>query len=462
MNVAVRMPPQAVEAEQSVLGGLMLSPESLPKISDWLAEEDFYRRDHRLIYRAILALAGQGKPVDAVTMGEWFEAQGMADDIGGSGYLIELHSTTPSAANIVAYAEIVSEKAQLRKCIEAGTELVNRGFDPAGASAGDVIAQTQATLSALCPVRSTGLLPASGGLREWFDDLRERYESGSKLTGLPYPWADLNSATHGLQPGELTIIAGRPSMGKSVVGLGVALCNAMRGTNVAMFSLEMTQRQVNRRNIAALAGIPHEWLLAPDDEHDHWPKVSESIKALKTASLLVDESAGLTIAQIAARARRAHMQKPIELLMLDHMHDVALPGKRDARFEVGEIAAMGKTLAKEFNCPAVWLAQLNRGLEGRTNKRPTMADLRESGEIEQKADVVLFLYRDDYYRRTEPGFEPTHELEVILGKGRDLPSGAPIVLREDFARMRILDWEGERINRSAPDKPAGLKAGNKF
>lgn len=459
----LRAPPQSVEAEQAVLGGLMLAGPALAKVSDWLMPEDFYRRDHQMIYRAILELAGKGCPFDAVTLGDWFDGQGCADLVDGGAYLVHLASTTGSAANIVAHAEIIREKSVLRQAIGVGTDLVNAGFQPDGKDSTEILSGAARALTSLRgDPKAGGLVSAAAGLNDWFADLQQRYESGATITGLPYPWAAVNTVTHGLQPGELTIIAARPSMGKSVMGLNLALMNAMRETNVILFSLEMTLRQVNRRNISSLESVPHDWLLAParggPNDPDYWPQVSNAIRQLKVATLGVDESAGLRIEQIVARARRAHMQKPVELIVLDHMHEVALPGKREARFETGDIAAAGKMLAKEFDCPAVFLAQLNRGLESRTNKRPVMADLRESGEIEQKADVIWFLYREDYYRRTEPGFVAQHDVELILGKGRDLRVGEPILLREDFGHMRLVDWEGDKPYRPQPQpQKAGLK-----
>lgn len=459
----IRVPPQSADAEQAVLGGLMVRHESLAKVSDWLTPEDFYRHDHATIYRAILELAGKGSPFDSLTLGEWFEAQGKSELVDNGAYLIELQSSTASAANIVAYAEIVREKSVLRQAITIGTELANSGFQTDGRDSTEILADATRALTALRgDPKAGGLVSAAAGLNDWFDDLQARYHGGGGMTGLPYPWQEVNKVTHGLQPGELTIIAARPSMGKSVMGLNLALMNAMRGTNTILFSLEMTLRQVNRRNIASLGEVPHDWLLAPskqeDDGPDYWPRVSGAIRDIKQAALLVDESAGLRIEQIVARARRAHMQKPVELIVLDHMHEVALPGRREARFETGAIADAGKMLAKEFGCPAVWLAQLNRSLEQRQNKRPVMADLRESGEIEQKADVIWFLYREDYYRRAEPGYAPTRAVELILGKGRDLNVGGPIFLREDFAHMRLVDWEGDFPDRPAPSfGKSGLK-----
>lgn len=459
----VRQPPCSIEAEQAVLGGLMLAPEALAKVSDWLAVGDFYRRDHRMIYEGIGALAGAGKPFDAVTLGEWFEGQGEIELVDGGAYLIELASTTPSAANIVAYAEIVRDKSLLRQGIEIGTKLVADCFQPAGRDTGEVLAEASYAITQLRgDPKAGGLVCASTGLNDWFQDLEQRYMHGNAVTGIPYPWHEINGVTHGLQSGELTIIAGRPSMGKSVMGLNLALFCAMRQLNVAFFSLEMTTRQVNRRNIASLANVPHDWLLAPTKDGEYWGAVSQAVGDLRKASLLVDESAGLRNDQIIARARRAHMQRPIDLLVLDHMHDVALPGKKDARFETGDIAAAGKMLAKEFGCPAVYLAQLSRKLESRQDKRPVMSDLRESGEIEQKADVIWFLYREDYYQRNTPGYQPQNDVELILGKGRDIEVGAPVILRGDFAHMALRDWEGPKPDRSQPAKTQAPSRGMDF
>lgn len=449
----LRVPPHAIDAEQSVLGALMLVNEHLPKVSGWLAPEDFYRREHQEIYRAILDVAPNF--FDALTIGDWFEDHGKSDLVQNGAYLGEIASGTASAANIVAYAEIVKEKSQRRQSIEIGMELTNRGFDPGGMDVHEVAAEAGRRLQEIRgSERMGGLVTASSTLADFYNDLIERHQKGGGVTGIPYPWAEVNSATYGLQPGELTIIAARPSMGKSIMGLNIALASAMAGRNTAVFSLEMTARQVNRRNISCLGRVPYPWLLSPttDGERDvdYTPYVANAIRDLKGASLLIDESAGLSIDKIIARARRAHMQRPIELLVLDHMHEVALPGKRDTRFEVGAIADAGKMLAKEFGCPAVWLAQLSRGLESRGDKRPTMADLRESGEIEQKADVIFFLYREDYYQRNNSDWKKRHDVELIMAKGRDLEVGAPIILREDFGFMTLSDWDRDRYGDPPP------------
>lgn len=453
---SLRVPPHAVEAEQNVLGALMMVNDQLAKVSDWLTPEDFFRRDHQEIYRAILAIAPE--PFDALTVGDWFEAQGKGELVEFGAYLVELVSHTGSAANVVAYAEIVKEKSQRRQSIEIGVELTNRAFDPRGMGVQEMAAEAGRKLQSIRGSdRMGGLVSASSTLNDFYTDLLDRYQKGGGVTGIPYPWAEVNAATYGLQPGELTIIAARPSMGKSIMGLNMGLTASVAGKNTALFSLEMTARQVNRRNISCLGRVPYPWLLAPSVEGerdtDYTPYVTNAIRDLQKASMLIDESAGLNIDQIIARARRAHMQKPIELLILDHMHEVKLTGKKDTRFEVGDIADAGKMLAKEFGCPAVWLAQLNRGLENRADKRPTMADLRESGEIEQKADVIFFVYREDYYQRNNPNWKKRHDVEIIMAKGRDLEVGAPIILREDFGFMTLSDWDRDRYG----DPPARVE-----
>lgn len=438
--------PSSVDAEANVLGALMHENASLAKVSDWLRPEDFMRSDHSAIYRAILHFSDQRKPFDSVTLMDKFTSDGDAET---SGYVIHLQSTSASSANLVAYAEIVREKSRLRSLVEIGNRVAVDAMRNGQAS--DIAALAGHDLMQLGgDARAGGLTPASSGLGAWYADLSNRYERGDAVTGLPYPWADVNSVTHGLQPGELTIIAARPSMGKSVMGLNLATFSAMRDVNTAFFSLEMTTTQVNRRNIASLSEVDHEWLLAPSKGHEeNWTRVADAVKQLKSAPLLVDDSAGLRTEQVVARLRRAHMQKPVELIVLDHLHDMDFPGKREMRHEVGHAVGEMKKLAKEFNCPAVVLAQLSRGVESRNNKRPMMSDLRESGEIEQKADVIWFLYREDYYQRTTGGYVPQYDVELILGKGRDLRVGEPVILRADFHHMALRDWEGAKPMRNS-------------
>jgi replicative DNA helicase len=442
-RAGLRVPPQAVQAEQSVLGGLMLSPDRLPDVAELLAPEDFYRSEHQAIYRAILALDEAKRPFDAVTVGEWFESHGRQEEIDGGAYPVQLASDVISAASIVHHAQIVADKARLRRLIEFGTDLTAAGFDPQGREVDELIDEAQHRIVELLPRQRGGLQQAGDSLGAWFADLHRRYEDGDRMTGMPTQWAEVNEVTRGIQPGELTIIAGRPSMGKSVAGLNLALFAAMRGVRTAFFSLEMSRKQCHNRNVASLARIPHDWVRAPGptDDETLWTRLSNAVRDLRAAPLFIDDTPGLTVRQFEARARRLHRKQPIGLLVVDHIHDFTIDPKL-ARFEYGRIAQAIKGLAKEWHIPAVALAQLNRSVTGRAEKRPTLADLRESGELEQKGDLILFLHREDYYDTPDHKSHLQGVVELHVAKGRDMESGRRINLRNSFAQMRLDDWEG--------------------
>lgn len=416
--------PQSIEAEQSVLGSVMRDPASLPLVSDWLAETDFLRAGHRTVYRTLLAMAEAGKPLDVVTVGEALDAIGEREL---SGEVIGLAMTQGSAANIVAHAEIVVEKSRLRSLIGLGAKLQN-----AEGASGEIAMRAQTALARMAPTRRTGLLPTKPLLRNWFADLQRRYED-KHLPGLPYPWHALNKLTHGMQDGEVTVLAARPGTGKSALAFQIAAFTAMRNDRTALFALEMTTDQVMRRCVSCLGDVPHDWLLEPRDEDgDHWPNVTNAVRDLSRAALHVDDSPQLSSIEISARAQRMHLQAPIRLIVVDHLHEMKLAGKSGEVTERGDALRDLKGLAKRLNCPALVLAQLNRGSET-DNRRPTMRDLRASGGIEEVADVVLFPYRDP---------ANTDAIEIIVGKGRDLKKGAPIFLKDRFDCMRAEDWDG--------------------
>ncbi len=439
----LRVPPQSVPAEQSVLGGLMLRPEAWPLVSELLTTEDFYRRDHQLIWRAIAELAGKGKPFDAVTLGDWFDEQGKAEQVAGGAYLVELASTTPSAANIVAYAEIVGEKSRMRRMIELGTGMVNDGFQPEGREFAEILADAQAKLVELQPAQRGGLRAVSESLPAWFDRFCERYDAGSHLTGLPTPWTGFNAVTHGLQPRTLYLIAARPSMGKSVLGLNLALFTALRGKTVGLFSLEMSEDDCHNRNVASLAEIPHDWIVAPtkDGDEEYHSRMTGAIRDMRAMPLFIDDTPGINRRQFEARARRMHQRHKLDMMVLDHVHDFGIDPKL-ARFEYGAIAQTAKSLAKEWGIPVVALAQLNRNVANKSDKRPTLADLRESGELEQKGDVIAFLHREDYYDTPDRKTHLQSVVELHIAKGRNIRSGERINLRNRFDIMRLDDWSG--------------------
>jgi replicative DNA helicase len=439
----LRIPPHAIDAEQSVLGGLMIDPPALAKISDWLTEADFYRRDHRLIYQAICALIGRGNPVDPVTMADWFEVNGLAEIVGGTSYLYELHNATPSAANIVAYAEIVVEKSRLRSAIDIGMKLSDGAYSH-GSEAQQILSQAQHELSQVQTAKMRGgLEPVKAAMKRMQAELMARYEKGPGLLGQPWPWQELNRCTKGLRDGVLYVVGARPSMGKSIFGLQTAVNAALNGQRAAFFSVEMGAEECMTRAVACVGRIPHDWVENPaQDDPDaelHWAHLTDATSSIIKSPLLIDETPAINIDQLVARARRAHMQNGLRLIVIDHMHDMALDKKAEQRHEYGRIAQGAKTLAKELRCPVILLAQLNRAAANRSDKRPTLTDLRESGEIEQKADVVLFLHREDYYNKDT---SMKGVVEVIPGKGRNLRLADTIILENIFSEMRMADWIG--------------------
>lgn len=443
---SLRMPPCSMDAEQAVLGGVMLSPPAWDVVATMLDEADFYRRDHQLIFRAIAELAEKRQPFDSVTVGEWFEVQGESDLVQGGAYLIELASTTPSAANVRAYAAIVKDKAKLRQLIEAGTAIVNAAFDPEGREADEVIAEANGSLMSL------GADTTAGGARsmreiglEWHSALLHRYDNPDEINGVRTPWSTLNRKLVAMEYGHLVIAAGRPSMGKSALAVNLAdfCASGDEPPGCYYIDLESTSRALFNRAVSSRSGVPLNFLRNPkqyeaelverreaveaaggrwdgEDTDTYWTRVSDAVRELRAAPLRIDDTPGLNIQRIVARAQMEHRQRPYKVLIVDHLHLIPLPGKTRETVEIGHITSALKQLAKELNIVVVLLSQLNRSLESRADKRPTMADLRESGNIEQDADVILFLYRDDYYadREGRPSKAPDL-LEIIVAKQRE-------------------------------------------
>ena len=423
----LRVPPQSVEAEQAVLGGLMLAPEAYDTVADGLNERDFYRRDHQLIFRAIRELAEKSRPFDAVTLGEWFESNGHAELVAGGSYLIELASTTPSAANIKAYAEIVRDKSVLRQLIEVGTEIVNDGFQPDGRESSEILAKAEQEVFAIAEAGSQGrtdFTAMNAALSEAFDVLQKRYEAGGSVTGLPTGYTEFDEMTAGLQPTDLLILAARPAMGKTTLALNMAEHAAIRTKKaVAVFSMEMSASQLALRLISSNGRVNAQRLRSGQLEDEDWSRVTSAIRMLKEAKIFIDDTPGLSPDQLRSKARRLKREHDLGLVVVDYLQLMSVPGNSENRAtEISEISRSLKHLAKELNVPVIALSQLNRSLETRADKRPVMADLRESGAIEQDADVIVFIYRDDYYNKEN---SPDKGLaEVIIGKQRNGPTGS--------------------------------------
>jgi replicative DNA helicase len=427
---ALKLPPHSVEAEQSVLGGLLLENHAWERVADLVNEQDFYRADHRHIWHQIVRLIDENKPADVVTVAEALESHNRLDDIGGLAYLAALAQNTPSAANIRRYAEIVRERSVLRKLVEVGGEISTAAFNPNGRSATEILDEAEAKVFEIkeAGAKATqGFQPLQPLLKEVVTRIDELYnrDNPSEVTGVPTGYSDLDTKTSGLQPGDLIIVAGRPSMGKTAFSLNIAE-NVALDSNlpVAVFSMEMGATQLVMRMLGSVGRLDQHKLRTGRITDDDWPRLTHALGSLNEAKLFIDESPGLTAMEVRARARRLARQcegGQLGLIVLDYLQLMSGNGRGENRAtEISDISRSLKSLAKELHVPVVALSQLNRSLEQRPNKRPVMSDLRESGAIEQDADVILFIYRDEVYNPDTPD---KGTAEIIIGKQRNGPIG---------------------------------------
>ena len=429
---ALRVPPHSIQAEQSVLGGLMLDNDAFDQIGDKIVEKDFYLREHQLIFRAVELLADQSKPFDVVTLNGELERLGEADNCGGLAYLGTLAKDTPSAANIRSYADIVREHSVKRELIRVGTEIADSGFLPEGRMGVELLDEAERKVFEIAEQRSKGekgFQPISKLLSKAVDRIEELFEQDDPITGVSTGFVDLDRQTSGMQPGDLIIVAGRPSMGKTAFAMNIAENVAIKVQRpVAIFSMEMPGESLAMRMMSSLGHIDQNKVRSGRLEDDEWPRLTSAINLLSSATMHIDDTAALTPTELRARARRLKReQKDLGLIVIDYLQLMQAPGAAENRTnEISLISRSLKALAKELEVPVVALSQLNRGLEQRTNKRPIMSDLRESGAIEQDADLVAFIYRDEYYN---PESMDKGVAEIIIGKQRNGPTG---ILRMAF------------------------------
>ncbi|MCS6762729.1 MAG: replicative DNA helicase [Candidatus Protistobacter heckmanni] len=426
---SLKVPPHSVEAEQSVLGGLLLDNGAFDKIADFLAEEVFYRFDHKLIYRHINRLITAGKPADVITVFEALQSAGKAEDAGGMTYLNSLAQNTPSAANIRRYAEIVRDRGILRRLIGVADEVATSAFNPEGKDVRQILDQAESQIFAIAEEGARGqqgfleIQPLLTQVVERIDELYHR-ENPNDITGVPSGWIDLDKMTSGLQPGDLVIVAGRPSMGKTALSLNIAEHVAVeQGLPVAVFSMEMAGTQLAMRMLGSVGRLDQHRLRTGRLNDDDWPRLTHAISKLNDAQMFIDETPALNPIELRARARRLSRQcGKLGLIVIDYLQLMSAAGGsgENRATEISEISRSLKALAKELNCPVIALSQLNRSLEQRPNKRPIMSDLRESGAIEQDADVILFIYRDEVYNPDSPD---KGSAELIIGKQRNGPIG---------------------------------------
>ena len=434
----LKVPPHSVEAEQAILGGLMLDNTAWDTVADIVSSGDFYRRDHKLIFTALGDLAERGEPGDAVTVSEFLEKRDELESAGGLAYLGSLVRGTPSAANVRAYAEIVRERAMLRDLIAAGGEIASNAFNPEGRPASELVDDAERRVFEIAERgkrRGSGFQSIKQILPGTIDRLDELYNSDSEITGLPSGFDDLDRMTAGLQAGDLVIVAGRPSMGKTSFAMNIAEHAAIGvGVPTAVFSMEMSAEQLSFRLISSLGRVNQSHLRTGRFSDEDWTRINAAVTILSQAKMFIDDTPAMSPTEIRARARRLKREHGLGLIVLDYLQLMKVAGNSENRAtEISEISRSLKALAKELEVPVIALSQLNRGVEQRTDKRPVMSDLRESGAIEQDADVIAFIYRDEVYNKEtmRKGIA-----DIIIAKQRNGPTGeVPLTFLGEYTKF---------------------------
>jgi replicative DNA helicase len=426
--LALRTPPHSIEGEQAVLGGLLLDNAAFDRVADLLREEDFYRHDHRLIWRQIARMIERTQPADVVTVFEALQTSGLADEAGGLSYLSSLATETPSAANIRRYGEIVRDRAILRRLVSTSDEIATSALNPQGRDTKELLDEAESKIFRIAEEGARGqasfqpLQDLLGKVVERIDELYNQ-DNPNDVTGVPTGFVDLDRMTSGMQPGDLVIVAGRPSMGKTSFALNIGEHVAIeQQLPVAVFSMEMGATQLAMRMLCSAGRLDQQRIRTGRLVDDDWPRLTSAIGKMQDAPLHIDETPALNALDLRARARRLARQcGKLGLIIIDYLQLMSANSSGENRAtEISEISRSLKALAKELDCPVIALSQLNRSLEQRPNKRPVMSDLRESGAIEQDADVIIFIYRDEVYN---PDSTDKGTAEIIIGKQRNGPIG---------------------------------------
>ena len=421
----LRVPPHSQEAEQSVLGGLMLDNAAWDHVADRIVEDDFYRRDHRLIFRAIASLAARGSPFDVITLSEWLESHGELSNAGGLVYLATLAKDTPSAANIRAYASIVRERSVLRSLMRVGTDISDAAYRPEGRGASELLDFAERRVFEIAE-RGNRNVQGFQSIHDLSVKVIDRidilFSQSTPVTGISMGYKDLDELTSGLQPSDLVIVAGRPAMGKTSFAMNIAEHAAIKEKKVvAVFSMEMPGEQLAMRMISSLGRIDQHHIRTGKLDDEDWPRLTSAVGILVDAAMFIDDTPALTPTELRARCRRIKRERGLDLVVIDYLQLMQTSGNRENRAtEISEISRSLKALAKEIRVPVIALSQLNRSLEQRPNNRPMMSDLRESGAIEQDADLIVFVYRDEVYNEDSPD---KGTAEIIIGKQRNGPIG---------------------------------------
>jgi len=446
----LKIPPHSIEAEQSVIGSMLISPDSWDKVAEIVIESDFYNRSHQVIYQSILKLLANNQPVDVITTSEHLEQHDKLDEAGGFAYLAELAKNTPSAANVVSYAKIIKERAIVRELIGVAHDIAEVGYNPEGRDSADVLDMAESKVFEIAEKRTgenEGPRNVESVLGKTIDRLEQLVKNNKAVTGVSTGFVDLDKKTSGMQPSDLIIVAARPSMGKTTFAMNLAE-NAMmlEEKPVLVFSLEMPSEQLMMRMLASLSRVDQTKIRTAQLDDDDWARISNTMAMLKDKdNLFIDDSSGLTPMDVRSRARKLARDKGgISMIMIDYLQLMRVPSLSDNRtLEIAEISRSLKALAKELEVPVVALSQLNRSLEQRADKRPVNSDLRESGSIEQDADLIMFIYRDEVYNENS---DRKGVSEIIIGKQRNGPIGTSLLaFQGQFSRFDNYDGPGHLV-----------------
>lgn len=433
-----RLPPQNIEAEQSILGGVLLDNEAIYKAIENLTEEDFYKPSHQKIFRALIALSEKGEPADLVTLTQQLREMGSLNEVGGSSYLATLINTVPTAANIPYYAKIVHEKAVLRKLISVASEIIHRGYEET-ANLEEFLDSTERSIFDISNRRfKEGFTPIRDIVKSSFKVIEHLYEKKQTITGVACGFDEIDKLTSGWQNSDLIVIAGRPSMGKTALVLNMTQ-HASIETKIptAYFSLEMSKEQLVMRMLTSIAKVDASRLRIGKLNETDWPKLTKAAGQLSEAPIFIDDSPSLSVLEIRAKCRRLKVEHQVGLVVIDYLQLMRGHARSESREkEISEISRGLKGLAKELTIPVIAISQLNRAVENRNDKRPIMADLRESGAIEQDADIIAFIYRDEVYNR-DSDWKGT--AEVLISKQRSGPTGmARLAFLQQFTKFENL------------------------
>lgn len=457
--MAIRVPPQNLDAEMSVLGGLMADAYAFNEITGLITEDDFYKNAHRRIYSAIQDLALKSQPIDIITVSNILTERKELEAIGGAAYLADVMNATPTAAHIGTYAKIVHERSLLRKLIGMSNEIVEKAYNESYADVESFLDEVEGQIFSLADKKQqSGLTGAAELIKTSISKLTELANNKNDVTGIASGFNELDKMTSGFQPGELSIIAARPSMGKTAFSLNIVQHAALyQGKSVAYFSVEMAKEQLMMRMLASEARVSLSDLRVGSVGDTAWPRLIDKATKMAEAKIFIDDTSGISPFEVRAKCRRLQAQHGLDLIMIDYLQLMDLKQKTESRERmISEISRTLKAIAKELRVPVIALAQLNRGVEGRTSRKPMLSDLRESGSIEQDADVIMMLYREEYYDRENPDVKGL--AEVIVGKQRNGPVG-DVRLKWEASIGRFGNLEGGRPEHPLPPPPTPIHMG---